>query len=462
MTETFATPRLVLSGVAAGVGKSLLGIGLTQEFRRRGLGVACCVIGPQLTQAVAYKRLSGRFARCLDHHLLTPGQLLTTALQGSSGADILLIEGRAGLFDGDTPRSSQGSDAEIATLTRSPVALVVNGQGFGASICALIKGFEGYNPECQIKGTLINRVSDPVHAKPFFETAFQGRNLPAPISVFPEHASFAGMNFGVLAQARNVTSLPRSFFVELSELVQKHVDIDACLRMASSRITLKLSDSENKPHTRRVRIAVSEDVCFHLCFQDNLDLLKYFGAEIVPFSPLADSGLPEKIGALYMTGAFLAEYGEELSQNSSLHQEIKNFVAEGGVLYAEGASTALLCRQFRPTRDGAHLPGIGLIRAVAEYEKPEITYGEATTIEESILGRTGLGIKGINTGEWELNEEGRGLKVFSITSQGRAPVHEGFSPGAQAVCTFSFLHFGSNPEVAKALVDAAEVVQRIE
>jgi cobyrinic acid a,c-diamide synthase len=201
-------------------------------------------------------------------------------------------------------------------------------------------------------------------------------------------------------------------------------------------------------------------------FQDNADLMRYFGAEMVPFSPLADSELPRRIGGLYITGAYLKSYGEELARNESIKRAILDFADAGGVIYSEGAGTAFLCRTFQPELSGEKLQGVGLIPADAYAVNQPRSFIEARTVDESILGSPGSAIQGLKTGEWALKgfDVGPGsslLYSLQIFTDEGAQVNEGYSSSAQSCATLHFLHFGSNPAIAETLVEAAAVHERV-
>ncbi|MBX7143233.1 MAG: hypothetical protein K1X79_02165 [Oligoflexia bacterium] len=462
--ENLTAARLIVSGTHRGVGASLLGIGLAAELRRRGLGVSCAVVGPNLGQALIYKRLVGRTARCFDDRLLAPGQTLITAYQSSVGADFILIDGSAGgLYDGYTASSQRGSAAELAANIHTPVVLVVDPKGFGASLAALVRGYRDFASDFEVSSVLLSRFSeglDGTASREFFEAAFQAAALPAILGAVPPLTTVTALPEIYALQAESRSSLGRQFLIELGGLVQQHVDVESLIDRGRQALGIRITDYEHRPQGRRTRIAVADDSCFGLMFQDNLDWLRYYGAEVVPFSPLADDRLPQKVGAVYIGGCYLEEYGSALAQNSSMKNSISDFVAAGGVLYTEGAGSAYVARTFR-TQAGDTYEGVGVIPSPATASRSPWAYADAVTVEESILGRAGLIVKGINTHEWKLGSEERMVRALRFSGSTSAGVHEGYSPEPQVVNTFSFLHFGSNPEIAKNIVDAAEVAHKL-
>lgn len=457
-------PRVLLAGVRSGAGKTLLGLGLAYELRRRNFGVSVCTVGPNLLQGTLYKRTIGRYVRCLDENMLAPAQVEHTVAQASLGADIVLIDGHAGLYDGVGAASRRASDAELAALTRTPTLLVVDTRGFGGSLTALVSGFRDFATDFPLVGLVLNFVSPSDSASAatfdFFAAGLLKAGLPRALGGAPDLGPAAAvLPPGGVTELENCTSLPRQFFIDLSNAINQSIDVEAVMNVARGADGIEGAPEVVNPLPRRTRIAVAEDACFNVCFQDNLDLLRFYGAELVPFSPLADSEVPQKIGGIYLPGGCLREYGAELAQNSSLLESLRAFGNSGGLVYAEGAGTALLCREFSIGGRGERFPGVGLVPGTAVLGEERLGYVEAVTVDESILGRSGLIIKGVTTNAWALRSTERIVRVLRAEQVGVSPSPEGISPGAQIVATFHFHHFGSNPTIARNLVDACEVVQ---
>jgi cobyrinic acid a,c-diamide synthase len=252
------------------------------------------------------------------------------------------------------------------------------------------------------------------------------------------------------------------FLLDVGNLAAHHVDIDRLLDIAKEAPRVEFDSGFPDPIPRRCRFAVSDDTCFSLCYQDNLELLRYFGADTVPFSPLLDMHLPRDIGGIYITGAYLNTYGEELSRNEQMRDAIRHFAEEGGVVYSEGAGTAFLCRTYQLERGGPRYPGVGLIPGDAAPAHNPSVFLDVTTIEDSVLGGAGVKIQGFNTGEWGLRNLAVGgssqlLHTMRVNIDGVSPYSEGYSASSQSLGTFNFFHFGSQPRVARSLVEAAAV-----
>lgn len=461
-------PRLLLGGTSSRVGKSLLAMGMAMALRKRGVGLSCCVVGPNLQQGTLFHRLSRRYTRFLDGQVLSTSQLAETIRQAGRGADIVFIDGQGGLFDGfgSAKNPTIGSDGQVAALTGTPVVLVADVTGITHSLAAIVKGFSSLSSEVSI-GAVAGTLRGPMGNEALAELtstlthALRHFELPPYIGGIPRLPTQVELPSVRFSQRKSQTTLPMQFFVEVGQAIEAHINIDRLLEVANAAPPLVVSDSADAPQLRKGRLAVTDDSCFGLCFQDNLDLLRFYGCEIVPFSPLADSELPDRIGGLYITGAFLEFYGEELQNNLSLYESILQFIERGGVVYSEGAGTAYLCSRFGVQPD-AMVRGVGLIPGDAVLQERGWSYVEAEIAEDSVLGALGERVRGLSTGEWavenlEMRTQGPLVEAFRTSSSLESDVPEGYSPTSQSLCTFNFLHFGSNQNIARNLAEAVQV-----
>ncbi|MCB0332414.1 MAG: hypothetical protein KDD55_02875, partial [Bdellovibrionales bacterium] len=406
--ERLQTPRVLLSGVSNGVGKFLLAVGIVHELRRLGYGVSCGVLGPNILQAVVLRRLTGRYVRCFDHTFLSRSQNVYNLFHASVGADVVFLLGQNGLFDSSLPSSLKGSDAEFATLSGTPVILTVDGSHLGTSIAAIIKGFDALSKPYGLGGAIVTRVSEREiggHTKEdLFSEALRREGL-APLLGLLGPTSFEHESPpSVVDESKNRTVLSRQFFLEIAQLVREHVDLETLMEVASRAPVVELPDLTYEPSPRRARIGVAEDSCFHICFQDNVELLKYYGAEIIPFSPLADEELPSNISGVYLPSGVIREYGYELSRNESFRSSLKRFIDGGGVVYSEGSGTAYLCSSFE-IEEGNFVEGVGVLPGVAYHQSGILTSNEGVTVEDSILGEPGIILKSLSLNSWRYAEE---------------------------------------------------------
>lgn len=462
--ETLRCPRVMISGERRGFEQTLIGIGIAHELRRRGVSVSCCIVGPHLAKAVIYRRIANRYVRVFDQELLSSSQNLVDVYQAGVGADLILIEGAAGLYDSRDAGSMYGSDAEVAGLTRSPVALTINGERLGGSLAAIVRGYASMTRGFGIAGAILTSYAEDPHRginREYYDATLQSNKLPFLLGALPPFEGELLEPFEGFTQAKNRSSFPRQFFLDIAATVREHLDIDRLLEVADTAPEVQIPDYEHRPSNRRCRIAVADDVCFGLCFQDNLSLLRYHGAELVTFSPIADVGLPRGVGGVYLTGGYLKTYGEELAKNEDMKKSLREFAEGGGVLFSEGGGTAYLCEQFRAEKRGEFLSGVGLIPGNASGDERGFGYAEAITIDDSVLGETGLIVKIVDTGEWRVTLDRSVQRVLRTSREGEPAIHCGYSPTAQSVAMLGFAHFGSNLEFARSLVEAAQVVESL-
>jgi cobyrinic acid a,c-diamide synthase len=468
-----SAPRIMISGVSSSVGKSLLTIGLVVALRKKGMSVSCCVTGRALHQALVYTRITRRYCRIIDRQMLREEEIFTSLYQAGLGADVVIIDGHGGLYDGIAPGDFRGSDAEIAAMTQTPVLLVLPVRECSNSVSAVVRGFSQFTQESLVKAVVPNHIFVPEHHDPFspspvvsfLQRCMQEYGLPPVIGGLPSASFPAPTPPSSFSQETNCTLLPMQFFLDAGSFIANHIDIDALLDVAQAAPMCEGGGVVDETRNRVARIAVTDDSCFNVCYQDNIDLLRYYGAEIVPVSPLADLDLPGKLGGLYVTGAYLGVYGEELARNESMRRSIRDFAEAGGVIYSEGAGTAFLCRSFQVDPGGPVYPGVGLIPLDAVQLHHPSSMLDATTIEESVLGRVGRKLQGFSLGDWGISADAIGatpglITILKIECDDGSARGDGYSPTAESVCTFNFLHFGSYPRVARSLVDAAAVFDK--
>lgn len=465
-----SVPRILIAGTDSGVGKSLVVLGLLVALRKRGISVSCCVTGEALQHGLIYSRITRRYTRVLDRKLLGHADLLATMYQCSLGSDVVIIDGQAGLFDGVARGVPRGSDAEIASISGTPVVVVHALTSASERIARFLRKSSEFNPAPPVAGIIANRSKGDGSGAADVDggelaSVRSALGDPKLLGVLPETTFSGTLPSSQLSQDENTTALPMQMFLELGNLISSKVDIDALLAIAKSAAPIEVTTALPNPSNRLCRFAITDDSCFNLCYQDNLDLLKYCGAEMVPFSPVADHALPRRIGGLYVTGAYLKTYALELSQNSGIRRAIKDFADAGGVIYSEGAGTAFLCRSYQLEPGGQAFPGVGIIPGDAVAVKELRAPIKVDTFDDSVLGLSGISMRGIYTGEWALGglHAGSGHHiVYTMRMQftDREPVNEGYSASAQSCSTFNFLHFGSNPQIAKSLVEAAQVAER--
>jgi cobyrinic acid a,c-diamide synthase len=441
-------------------------------LRRRGLSVSVCVTGADLQQAVVYSRLSRRYVRCINPTLLDPEMMLDAIGQAGVGADLVLIDGHGGLYDGAVMGDLAGSDAFGAVHTATPGVVVLDVPGVSHTLAAVVSGLIQFPGAPTISAIVLNGLDGGVDAARMAQTesdALMARcELPPCIGCIPfqdlsEHLPVSG-----ILEHENHTALSLAYLDSIEKLVEQYVSIDTILSLASLARPFEYQGVEAVVPRGQCRIAVANDSCFGVCFQDNLDLLRFCGADLLNFSPLADSAIPSSIGGIYIPGGCVHEYAASISANEGMLRSLKAFVDEGGVLFSEGAGTAILCRSFELAAGGEAYAGAGILPFDAVSHARGSAACSAVTLEDSVFGPGGGKVAGLTSSVWarkknpgEYGDESRNSLVRILRVEESLSAHEleGFSVSAQSCSTFHFLHFGSNPDFARAFVLAAAAHQ---
>ncbi|MDA0185573.1 cobyrinate a,c-diamide synthase [Solirubrobacter phytolaccae] len=324
-------PRIVIAGTSSGAGKTTIATGIMAALSN----VAAFKVGPDFIDPSYHALATGRPGRNLDAFLSTPELIAPLVRHGSKGADIAVIEGVMGLYDGASGRGELASTAHVAKLLQAPVVLVVNCEAMARSVAAIVHGYRTFDPGVNVAGVILNRVGSTFHADilrealpdiPVLGALHRDANLEVP----ERHLGLVPV----------VEREPRAKAVmeHLGAAVKEHCDLEAIVKLAQSAPDLPGEAWAPNTQPAKVRVAIARGPAFSFHYQENLELLEGAGAELAEFDPMADEALPEDAGALILAGGFPEVFGAELSENEALKREIAAFdgpiLAEcGGLLY---------------------------------------------------------------------------------------------------------------------------------
>ncbi|WP_433984637.1 cobyrinate a,c-diamide synthase [Tunturiibacter empetritectus] len=293
---------LLISGTASGVGKTTVALAIMAGLRRRGLAVQPLKCGPDFLDTGHHTRICGRKARNLDTWMLSEEANRSVLRDTARGTDVLVVEGMMGLFDGKSGNTEAGSTAEISKLLKLPVVLVVDAAKTARSIAAVVLGFEMFDPELQLAGVILNRVATERHyemLRAAIETTCRTKILgwlprDQTIAIPERHLGLQGAAESAIGDDAAIDTL--------AALAEKFFDLDRLLELECG---LDLNEDQDFGGRRSqseegVRIGVPSDHAFSFYYEDNLDLLREQGAEIVWFSPLHDRCLPTGLDGLYL------------------------------------------------------------------------------------------------------------------------------------------------------------------
>jgi len=455
-------PRIVIAGTHSGAGKTTVTLGLLRALQRRGMVVQPFKVGPDFidpewqTAAVTAAEQPGRLARNLDAWLLPPATVVELFARDADGADVAVIEGMMGLYDGVDGRSEAGSTAEVAKLLRAPVVLVLDVAGSVRSAAAVALGFVSFDPEVTLAGVIANRVGGGRHEQ-WLHDALDTAGVPL-LGVLPwdDRLKLPERHLGLVPAAEHSA---REAIDALADAVEEHVDVAALVRTAGLALPLVVPGPQIFPPmsvAQQVALGVARDEAFSFYYEDALDLLESRGARIVPFSPLHDHDLPPVHG-LYMGGGFPEIYARKLAENVRVREQVKEAVASGMPVYAECGGMMYLAQTLVDEAGREH-PMVGALPLMTRMQPrlAALGYVTLTATTDSVLLRKGETVRGH---EFHFSTTTPlGPVEFGLTSVGG----RGLAEGKDGICTpnvfasYAHVHFASHPVMAERFVSAAK------
>jgi cobyrinic acid a,c-diamide synthase len=382
-------PRLVVAAPATGQGKTTVAVGLMAALTRAGHRVSGHKVGPDYIDPGYHALACGRPGRNLDPHLLGEDRIAPLLLHGARSSDVSVIEGVMGLYDGKVGTRGFASTAHVATLTASPIVLVVDISRSSRSIGAVVHGMATFDPTVRIAGVILNQAGSPRHA----DEVAASIELPV-LGTLRRDKAFAvpSRHLGLIPAAERDEA--RHDLDTLAERIAEQVDLGAVLALARSAPEL---DAEPWDATTQVEssgsgapvVAIAGGRAFTFRYAETEELLRAAGCDVVPFDPLTDDRLPAGTSGLYLGGGFPEVHAAELSGNQALRRELAGAVASGVPTVAECAGLLYLCQSL----DGA--PMVGAIAADAVMsERLTLRYPTAVAHGDNLLTRAGERVTG--------------------------------------------------------------------
>ena len=437
----FHRPRIVLAGVSSGVGKTTIVTGLLSLFRLKGLSVQPFKVGPDYIDPGFHTLAAGRPSCNLDTWLVPPERLPASFAVLSEGADLSIIEGVMGLFDG----GSQGvsSTADIAKRLKAPVVLVINCQSVGTSAAATALGYREYDKDLHIAGVILNKLGSDKH-EAMIRDAMAGIGMPVLGAFHRDDAmKTPERHLGLTPVTETET---KHLIASMRDAAAKWTDADALLAIARKAPDLAVEKEEDDGKSFPVTIAVAEDEAFTFYYPTSLKALEERGATLIPFSPLRDKALPEADGVLF-GGGFPEMFLTELEENESMKASIRSAKEKGMPIYAECGGLMYLCQGIAGF-DGKTYAMAGLVPAVCRMQKKlqRVGYVTGTALRKSILAEAGETLRGhefhFSTLEGDLSHF-----PWAYDLQGtrqNAPHQEGYAEGS-VLATYLHISFEGNP-----------------
>ena len=388
-------PAIVVAGTGSGVGKTSVSIALTAALKNRGLTVQTFKVGPDFLDPTYLSTASGRKCYNLDGWMTGREYVRTLFEKQTSDADIAVIEGVMGLFDGSDAVTSEGSTAEIAGWLNAPVLLVLNARGVARSAAAMVKGYCELEPGIDIFGVIANNAGSKRHEE-WLKKALASASLPPLIGAVPKGAfpELPSRHLGLVSA--NGDGFSHEIIEKLSLAIEQHADINEIIKMLSIKNREKKSAvTRNVNGTKRIRLGLAFDSAFSFYYPDNLEAMEAMGCELIKFSPIADESLPEELDGLYIGGGYPELFADELMQNAKMLGSIRSFAKSGGAIYAECGGLVYLSQGVE-TKNGTKYKFVGLLPAWTKMHDrfSALGYVDITLTEKSLFGGLGDRLRG--------------------------------------------------------------------
>jgi cobyrinic acid a,c-diamide synthase len=434
---------IVVGGTHSGAGKTTVATGIMAALHRRGLRVQGFKVGPDFIDPTFHHAATGRPGLNLDGWMLSRAANLEIFARAIQDADVAVIEGVMGLFDGKSSSSLAGTTAEIGLWLNAQPVLVIDGSAMAASAAAIVHGFDTLLPELRLSAVVCNKVAGEKHYA-YLRDAIAAHCRPAPIGYLPRDPCFAipERHLGLhLAQE----ALTDDRLGRLAEWIEAHLDLDRLLELSALSETSVVVPRVQR--AVRTRIGIARDAAFCFYYHDNLEMLCALGAELVDFSPLADRTLPRDLDGIYLGGGYPEVHAEALSSNTPMRSEIAEFIANDAPVYAECGGFMYLTQAIVDTA-GRSWPMVGIFPTIARMQNrlAKLGYIEVEACQAECWLGPGERARG-----HEFRYSAIDPMAETVDRVYREPA-EGYRIRS-VLASYVHLHFGSCPSFAERFVD---------
>ena len=439
-------PRLVVAGTQSGVGKTTVATGLLGALLRAGHRPAGAKVGPDFIDPGYHALACGRPPRNLDAWLCGTDAVGPLAGRATADADVLVVEGVMGLFDGAAD-GTPSSTADVARLLDAPVVLVVDASSMSTSVAALVSGYVGFDPSLRVGGVILNRVGSDVH-----ETLLREALAPLGVPVLgalrrDDRLTWRDRHLGLVPVAEQPDEV-RAALDRLSAAVAERVDLPAVVALARSAPRVEVGPVTLPPRVvppgASVRVAVAVGAAFTFTYQDTLDALVAAGVEPVPFDPRVDVSLPPGTAGLLAGGGFPEVHAADLAANEPLLADVRRRVGAGLPVWAECGGLLWLCRDL----DGVPMAGV-LPASTRMTDRLSLGYRTALAVEASPVGPAGVELRGHEFHYSVVSPAGSALDLTSRWGS-RA---DGFATPT-LLATYLHVHPGGDPSPVERFASA--------
>ncbi len=442
-------PRFMIAAPASGSGKTLITCGILNLLKRRGLKIASFKCGPDFIDPMFHTRVLGTKSRNLDTFFTDEKTTRALLAKNAADCDLAVMEGVMGYFDGIGLDSSRAGASDLAQVTDTPVFLIIPAKGVSRSVLPMIKGFLDFQEKPCIKGLILNRVSPMLYPR-MKEMIENEVDVPV-VGYVPvvNECALESRHLGLL-MPDEIASLQDKLDL-LADHLEKSLDVNLMLSIAQTapEITDCLPAAEKR---KPVRIGLARDEAFCFFYEDNLQLMREMGAELVEFSPIHDAHLPEDLDGLWLHGGYPELYGKELAENVTMREEIRAAVSCGLPLLAECGGFLYLHSELKDS-DGNIWPMAGVIPEKAFYTGRLQRFGYMTMSDGTYFGEE---IGPVRSHEFHYYDSEDPGDTFLAKKPSGNRSWRAVRSGPSMHIGFPHLYFYANPKLAGVFLDTAE------
>lgn len=443
------TRAIIIAGTQSGSGKTTITLGLMAALMELGHKVVPFKCGPDFIDPSLHHLVTGKISRNLDLWMAGEQSARQSFNKHSAQADISVIEGVMGMFDGGI-----SSSAALSAELEVPIILVLDARSAAESVAAVLKGFETLDPAVAPKGVILNMIGSKRHLE-LVSGAIKKHCKAEILGYLPRTTDFTIPSRHLGLHMGEESPITKEKIATLSRTVIEHIDINRLLELATIRHQPAEIDSP-QVMKKRIRLGVARDKAFCFYYQDNLDILEEAGAEICFFSPLKDKHLPKNLDGIYLGGGYPELYADELSDNTILLQEIKNWAESNRPLYAECGGFMYLTKGIINLDNQFHaMAAVFPIKAAMQKKRASLGYRELTTKASTFFGPKDTVLRGHEFHYSSIESMDSDIEQIYLVNNDTT---EGYRY-KNVIGGYMHLHFGFNPQAARQLVDFCEAAE---
>lgn len=436
--------KILIAGTNSGVGKTTISLGIMQALTKRGLKVQPYKVGPDYIDPSYHTFITGRDSRNLDSYMLEDEKIKYIVNKASKDADISVVEGVMGLYDGFGIDLNACTSSYTSKILKAPVILVINGKAMSSSAAAMVLGYKELDKDVDIKGVIVNNVKTKTHYELIKEAIQKYCNVEV-LGYFPPNEKFSieSRHLGLIPSVE-MESLKEKFS-DLGDEIEKYINVDRIIEIAESDLLNSNFDLSSLPKFENKKVAIAYDKAFNFYYKENLELLEQMGIQIVRFSPLNDENVPQA-DCIYIGGGFPEIFAKELHLNESMKLSIKNAHEKNIPIYAECGGLMYLGEKLKDSY-GKIYDMVGIFKGTSEMTSSLRRFGYCDGIAkvDTILSYEGETIKGHEFHHSVFNSDEE-CAYKMIKKRGNKVVDEwdgGYSKG-NTLATYLHTHFYNN------------------